>query len=460
MGYDGTNEPTYLTRPQPNFRRAKTPQERWLARAEAAEWFLTEHKDFRTGEPDPSRSGGLKRTQEVFGEVAFIAGATNDVGNDPELVQQIGRYNHNAILAGLPEPQTYPARTIEGYRGGVAGFGSLVSQEPACPPELFWQDGILRLSDTSGPPVRVVQAHEGPEGLKAVLEGLDRSRVHVIRIQLGHPRIYMQPAFEKINPDPVRYGYDNPKLPRLPVDAVRSREEIDAAYAREEAALKWLAEQFFPENPGSRFVSSADLKRMTPSSLGSQVPREKLQQATADLLKRWNIVGNHPPMFAYVDGEYFSLADMFQMLANALAEFQRTGSLPEAVRLTHVYGPLDMTTEQGPSQGSVTVASIATGCAQLSDALKDQAWKPVPANMIPGWVRVDGIRLNAAQFMRLMAEAFLSPSPAAKLAVRTCQMFTELGYGLPNPRRSSETGATWTLKPARLERLEAVRRQP
>ena len=35
IGYDGTDEPTLITRPRPNLRGADTPEKRWLARGQA-----------------------------------------------------------------------------------------------------------------------------------------------------------------------------------------------------------------------------------------------------------------------------------------------------------------------------------------------------------------------------------------------------------------------------------------
>ena len=451
VGYDGLEEPTFVMRPRPNFRQARTAPQRWLARSEAAEWFLTEHKDFRWGEPDPSRSGGLKKMQEVFGEAAAISGVSLELGGDPEIVHLLRRFNTRALLPGFPEPATYPARTLHGYRGSVAGVSSLMSPEKDCAPEVFWQDNVLRVSDTSGPNVRVVVAHQGLAALKDVLEKLDRSRVHVVKVQLGHPALYMRPDFAKGRyATPLDYAYENPKALVLPEEARQPRSELDAAFAHEESIVKWLAENFFPDNPGSRFVSSEDLRQMARTHTNSNIARPLLASAAANLLEQWNAQGNHPPSFAHADEDYFSLADMFQMLVSALAEFHRTGSLPESVRLNPLYGPVDMPEDQGPALGEITVGSVARICAEIEPGLNNQAWKPVPDNAVPGWVTVEDSQLNAAQFLRLMAEAYASPTADKKLSVKTSQMYSPAGEGFPRSRLRSEVGSTWTLKPAKL----------
>jgi hypothetical protein len=454
-GYDGSGEPTYFVWPRPNFRNAKTLRDRWLARGEVADWFLTEFKEPLTGETVPGGSGGLKRTQEVFGEVASITGVTPwELGGDTEIVHQVRQHNQNAIMAGFPESKVWPAKNIHGYGGSVEGIGSLVSPEPDFAPEIFWQDGFLRSSNTSGPKVHLLSAHAGPAALKKMLEGMDRSRLHVIRVELANIEMYLKPDFNRGVLDPIRFAYDNPKLVTLPPGTTRSKDEIDAAFGREEELVRWLVTDFFPANPGSRFVSSSDLKRMSKMSVGTAIPRETLAKAVAGMLAEWKMTGNHPPSFGRADGEYFSLADMFQMLATALAEFDRQGSLPASVPLNPVYGPLDFAQDQGPSQGTVTVASIAKACTQLAPPLNNTAWKPFPDNFVPSRVVVDGFNLNAAQFLYLMAEAFSSPSPEKKLNLRTCQMAHGPALVFPISRKLSEIGAVWTIKPARLHRLE------
>src|SRR5262249_54371571 len=161
VGYDGSEEPTFVARPRPNFRFSKTPQQRWLARSEATEWFLTEYKQYLSGEPDPSRSGGLKKTQEIFGETASAAGVSRELGGDSEAAHEIRRSNKKALLPGFPEGASFPARNLHGYGGSIAAVSSMLSPGPDFAPEVFFQDNFLRASDTSGPGIKVVFAHQG-----------------------------------------------------------------------------------------------------------------------------------------------------------------------------------------------------------------------------------------------------------------------------------------------------------
>ena len=143
-GYDGSAEPTYAKRPLVELRKAHTAEERWQARADTAEKFLTEARDPLTGAPEPGKDGGLKRMQEVFGEAVYIAGTTlygadpmvkviPELGSDTETVDRLRHYNSKAVLAGLTDSN--PLETML-YRGWATTFSKEMSPVPAAPPEL------------------------------------------------------------------------------------------------------------------------------------------------------------------------------------------------------------------------------------------------------------------------------------------------------------------------------------
>jgi hypothetical protein len=454
IGYDGADEPTPAMRPQINFRRARSPEQRWLARLEPTEWFLTEHKDFASGEPDPERSGGLKRTIEVFGMPAYIRGATPafETGADSELAHLLRRMKVQAVLAGVPEAPALPARDLPGFRGAATTIAKMVSLDECCVAELYWQDGFLRLSDSGGEgSPGIVPAYKGPEPLKKMLDGLDRSRTHIVQVQLGNPGLYLPDGFEKTSlANPVRYGYDNPKWKVIPEDQLRPRKETEEAFRAEEATLRWIIGEFIPGAPGSRFIGPRSLMRAAKNSTGAAVPGEYLKEAAADLLAQWQIIGNHPPSFARGGGEFFSLADMFQMLVMAVAEQSRTNRAPGSVQLLPPFGPFEMTDEQGPAATTVSRASVIQACLAIAPSLANQEWKPLPENRIPPWVTMEGNRYNAAQFLRIVAETYLQPDGPA-LKAPTSQVWSAAALTLPSTRPQWERGATWTLKPASLD---------
>jgi hypothetical protein len=455
VGYDGSSEPTYLTWPRPNLRNAKTARDRWLARGETVGWLLNEARDLVTGDPDPSHSGGLKRTQEVFGPAAMITGlAPWETGSDPETVHQILRLNQQAILEGFLESGTFATRNVHGYSPAVQGVSSEMSPVPNSAPELFWKDNFLRSSSMSSANVHLFKGIDGPEALQKVLDGLDRSKVHVIRIELANNEVYLKPDSEGHVLDPVRFFVDRPtKL--LPPAVLRPREEVEAAYGREEAMMRWLVDDFFPANQGSRFVSASGLREAATAGADPMISRETLGKAVADLLRLWDEIGNYPPGFASADGKYFSLADLYQLLATALAERHRTHALPAAVRLVPVYGPLEFDQGRGAPVGSVSVGSVEAMCAEIAGGLNDVSWALFPSNFVPSQLTVEGTKLNASQVLRLMAESFTATAPATRLNIKMENMQSTLGLVYPSLRPHSEEGSTWTMKPAPL-RLSVI----
>ncbi|HEY6293911.1 MAG TPA: hypothetical protein VI455_20340 [Terriglobia bacterium] len=480
LGYDGTDEPTYEKRPVVDFSAAKTPEDRWLARETAAKELLTERRDPLTGAPQPGTSGGLTEMQEVFGNAVVINltlnvaspfGATPggavtkagerapgappgsgvslipEVGDDRELAEQILQYSPGAIMFGLPEAN--PAH-LPGFWASEAGFGRLVSPVPNSSPELYWQDNILRSTEGSDEVVRLVHGYDGVDGLKKVLSTTARSRVRIVHVEFGSEQDYVQPWWTKQGHAPLRYAYDHTEHPQLPPETVRPAPGVDAAFEKEDAAMKWLLEEFFPANPGSRFVSSTNLKEMTPPSTGFSVSIDGLRIALADMLRSW---GNDtfPPPHLVADGHYLSLADLFQVMTDAFAEQDRTGKLPQSVQVVQVYGPLRTLMGHGPNAGEVTVADVARACAEIAPRLHDQTGAPVPKNFIPSAITVGGVNVNAAQFLRLMAAALVTPSQDAKLRVKMTYLFPGTAELTPKTRPMTEMGGAWTIKPAPLE---------
>ncbi len=134
----------------------------------------------------------------------------------------------------------------------------------------------------------------------------------------------------------------------------------------------------------------------------------------AEFMKTWGNDTFAPPLFR-VDGRYLSRAEMFQVMADALAEFHRTGKLPDSVKVIQIYGPVRVLTGHGPNIGEVSVEALARICADIAPGLHDRSSSPIPKNAIPIGISVEGAMLNPAQFLRLMALAILNPSPDAKL---------------------------------------------
>jgi prepilin-type processing-associated H-X9-DG protein len=185
-------------------------------------------------------------------------------------------------------------------------------------------------------------------------------------------------------------------------------------------------------------------------STGYSISVAALNTALSDMLSKW---GNdtYPPNYLFADGHYLSLAETFQVMADALAELDHTGKLPQTVKVARIYGPVTMVQGHGPNVGDVSVSSIAKKCSEIDPRLHDDSADPIPMNTVPAGVEVDGIAMNSAQFLRLMAQAMVNPSPETRLRVRMTYMYSAVVQAFPKVRPLEDTGAIWTFKPAPLE---------
>jgi hypothetical protein len=271
-----------------------------------------------------------------------------------------------------------------------------------------------------------------------------------VQVEIGRQDAHLRPQYltAPIYP-PLRVAYDHPDHPKLPEYAFRPREEIEAAYQKDEATLQWVRERFLPQNGGSSFVSGGSLgASVVPDDVS--VSRAVLLQLTTDLLARWG-TDTYPPYWVQSNGRYFSLAQVFLLLAEALGEWRRTGAIPESAPLGFVFGPRDLSDDPGPNIGTVTVAQVAEAAAGIAVELNDQSASPAPHNAVPSSVVVGGIRVNAAQFLRLMADAASNCVSGRELRVRLCNMFSPAGEMYPRTISRRDEGQVWTLRPAELK---------
>jgi len=450
IGYTGEEEPSYLYRPKPNLLLAETPEARWAAKAEAAERFLTDFKNPITGLPVPGLSGGLKRTQEVFGNVVFLTGVTRTLGGDSPSTHEVRKMIPTAVMGGIPPAD--PRLGITGFDVSADNFSRWMSPDPVESPEVFWEDNLLRLSDVSLPDNKPHSTDEGPEALKKVFEKLDRSHVRVVKLEVAAYRRYLtRRADGSVVADPLEWLYYHPDDPVIPsqMHAMVSQTGIEAGYKQDEATLKWLLEEYLPANPGSRFISVRELAQL-PAAVDSEVSAGQLKALASNLNEQFVKLPMEPPNFGRAGASFFTLAESFELFAQALAGVDKTGSLPKSVALTPVYGPLTLPNDMGPTTGYVPVSAVIQAAAQIAPKLADTEWKPVPANAVPAVIPVGSLRLNAAQFLRLMAQAYLDPSPDRRLAVNAITLTTRSTFMFPKNTAITDQGNSWTFKPAPL----------
>ncbi len=446
-GYAGELEPTPRNRPMPQLLNAETPEERWTARTEAAARFLTEYKDPVTGNPVANLTGGVAAERQTFGPPTLLSGLSLKLGSDTAFVHELKRMNIDGVLWGLQDPN--PARGIHGYGGSVTGFSSGMSPVAETSPEVYWEDNYLRTSDFGVADLRVFSTTEDAAKLKEAFGKIDRSHVRVIHMEYGSYLRYLrlngdgQPRFH-----PLFWVWDHPQEPTMPngIPALQGMNDITPKYQAEEANMKWLLEEFLPANPGSRFVSATELKSMATTPLNAEVSRKELAVAVDDLLAGFERIGANPPNYVRSGDTFFSLADMFSLLVQSLASQNKDG----AVRLTELYGPLLFLEGSGSQSGEVSVASVRRAATQMAPKLADTAWKPAPSNVTPTEITVDGVKLNAAQFLGLMAQAWRSKSPDEKLRVTPRYMRSAAAEVYPHHLPREDMGNMWTCRPAPL----------
>ncbi|MCX6546339.1 MAG: hypothetical protein NTV05_18255 [Acidobacteria bacterium] len=450
VGYDGTEEPALAARPRPNLRGADTPEKRYLARLEATQWFLTEWKHPYSGEPDPSRTGGFKRVLEVFGRVDFARGATFEPWHAGEMVHALEALGSRPALAGFLETTAYPARHLDGYRGGVPIVSNMLAADERCAPEVFFLDTALRVSDYGALGERVFNAYDGPEALDKLVGGLDRSRPHVIQIRLGHPGVYAKPGFGARNYlTPLEYAYDNVKVPDLPAGVMRSREERETMYAQEDAVLDWLVTTFFPANAGSRFVSIRELSGRAEYGLSDPVTRAELTAVAASLIAQIESAQGQLPPFVRGATRYFSLADVFGLLVTALGDAPAPAEWPAHSQSLRLFGPIEIADPARQATGArIPMGALVRQCATVRAALTAGEWTAVPRNTVPSYVMVGGVRLTAAQFLRAMAEAYVARPGTPDVEIKWVSSNNVFGETFAPTRAVSDKGGTWTARPA------------
>jgi len=450
IGYTGEDEPSYLYRPKANLLLADTPEAHWAARGEAAQRFLVDFKNPVTGLPVAGLTGGLTRTQEVFGPVAYVSGLATFVGGDSAVTNELRRINPAVVETGIPSSD--PRKGIEGFGFSAANFSKYMSPDSFESPEVFWEDNVLRLSDTSLPDNKNHSADESLDALKKVFQKLDRSHVRVVKLEVASYKRYLtRRADGSVVTDPMEWLYYHPDDPAIPgnMKPLVNQMEVEAGYHRDEMTLKWLLEEFLPANPGSRFITVHELAAMSAPPV-SEVSSADLSALASNLDEQFVQLPMTAPDFGRAGNTFYSLAESFNLFAQALVSFGKTGSLPKSVAFANQYGPLLLPNDMGATTGSVPVSEVVKAAARIAPRLANTALKRVPDNSAPSSIEVASLHVNAAQFLRLMVQAYLDPSPNHVLKVNAVTLSTRAGFMFPKNTPMTDQSNSWTFKPVPL----------
>ncbi len=449
VGYTAFHEPTYYTNPiyDPGYDGWD-----WTERVTAVQALLSQPRDPLTGEELAIGQGGIQAVRTAMGNVTVVAGA----GTDGAQLHALSRFDASSLHLGFDDGPSEIGTIVGDPSAGTVA--SMLSEDAAVPYGLYWQGGRLHLATAETGPDGLV-ARDGPGALEGSWDELDPRRVNVVPILLMDTSTYFN-ASKVVSWDPVgsptEWAFSHTDDPGLPAEATYTEAERDMMYDATNATLSWLAREALPAT-GGRFVSNTDLADMVDPGSGISVSQAEIADAANDLLARWTLL-KYPSWvgvsWGYCRGEiqYFSLADMYGLLAQALAAYDERGSLPSSVGLVTVNGPREDATPSQP-WNRLRLGSVVDEAVRQVDALTDDAWRVDPRSKVPSSSAPGGVDVNAMEFLLLMAEAYMvlyedTATGDPLLTLYPCHQWPVTQLALDLEGRVTDAGDSWALKPA------------
>ncbi len=356
---------------------------------------------------DRSRIGGLKLVQQAFGkDVAMMTSHSLESAPEGYAFRRMSQFGFDQ-----------PAVPVALHALKIFHIGEVADQIMAIAGEnesIFWYMGRLHCKgDDDG------EAGYHTGFLRHSLDILDRSRPRLLLVGFSH---------------------------------------IDEAEGLRTA--QYLKERFFPQNPGSAWV--------TGDTLANQFePEKSYRPTTADqtALARAITTGwqARPPDLLALGDRVYSLADAFEALARSLVQRDASGALPATVELHPLYGPI---AENGApllrGETDLAVSSIQAAARAMLETMDRGAGD----RFVPVRVSVAGQNLNAGEFLYAMAAAILA-GPGDTVRVPPSNLFppyADLLQSVFKPKAIQPVcytqGQLWTVKPVRLKATSSVSATP
>lgn len=449
LGYTAFHEPNYDTSPMYDPAYAAWD---WGQRVQAIDGLLSRARDPLTGDPLAAGRGGLTLFQETLVDAAAVAG----VGDDGAQLHALSRFDEGAVALGIEDgPLGMGTMVGNPYVGTLV---AMLSEDPSTPLGVHWQGGRLHLAlDEVG--TGPVIAREGVDPASEIVQGLDRRHVNVVPVLVMDRSTYCNGSAmasgEQVR-SPTDWGYSHPGSPEVPAEAVVPVDQRRAYYQATCSTLVWLADQLLPVTGGG-FLAPSDVRAMVDPGTGISVSAAELATASDDLLVRRNELRSPDWVgiswgFCRGDYQYFSLADMYGLLVQALAAFDGSGDLPATLDLVNVLGPRG---DAPPSQpgNRIFLNSVVSEAARQADAMTEGVWRVDPGNTVPAMSSPGGVEVNAMEFLLLMAATYMvlyegevTGNPLLNLLPTAQWPVTRSVLELEG--RATDTGDSWTLKPA------------
>ncbi|MEN6403106.1 MAG: hypothetical protein ABFD94_14295 [Armatimonadia bacterium] len=226
--------------------------------------------------------------------------------------------------------------------------------------------------------------------------------------------------------------------------------------------VRYLNEEFFPANPGSRWVSGDTLPECFEPEKGYAPTAADLRVISQTLLASWS---RRPPDMVRTPGRDYSLCDAYEGLAQALAQHAATGKLPERVELKALYGPVAREARACLSAArSMPLRDLAAAAQAVCTQWPAKGDRFVPATTRAGWVT-----LNAAELIQAMASAYLAVTNGSQEAVSVspATLFPPYADTLDKVFQARNVaplcytkGQLWTIKPAVVRDQQAATQTP
>lgn len=184
--------------------------------------------------------------------------------------------------------------------------------------------------------------------------------------------------------------------------------EYEAGHDPLQDHLEYLTKEFIPANPGSRFISTADIPNLILPN-PRQFTMEDLQEGCLDVLYQWH---GRPPACIRYGSNYMSLASLFKALQAALQAYldQPSGLrvwLAQVEVADFILPPLGrewaLPNDVRLGNGFPTASMIAA----VQNLAKIDAIPYVVSIPLLGESGADTFKANAAEFLYAMASLFL-----------------------------------------------------
>jgi len=158
---------------------------------------------------------------------------------------------------------------------------------------------------------------------------------------------------------------------------------------------------------GYKPVTLREIYAMVRNGPAPTISREELIRAAQSLVQTMESTG-YPPDYVQAGEMPYSLAEVFEALARALAHYVEAGGLPDLVETHDLLGP----TAYRPSEAveaTLPAEAVLEAAVAVAEGLVEE---------IPSQVAVGDFRVNPAEFLYLIAQEALAlagsgPAPAA-----------------------------------------------